>query len=922
MHPHSALKRAVSHTALKIALAAIAGGMVAVPNLAQAQAVAATETFQIPAGSLAAALRAFSDQTGLQMVYGAGIVEGKASGGASGTMSRSEALARILSGTGLTFRFNDAKTVIIEAAASGDDGERVLGAVRVQGSQDAGSALPGATPVNGINGSRDVTATEGTGSYTSNALTVGSKTAASIKDTPMSVSVLTSQRLQDQNITDLNTAMRNLPGVTIQYNGNPNDLAFYSRGFRITQFQFDGGAPLNVNPGGVVGYRPIIDLSLYDHVELVRGAAGTFNAYGNPGGVVNLVRKKPLDHTQMLLDMQIGSWDWHRITADVTGPLGFGGRLRGRFIATHQDNNFFYKIAKSTRDVLSASLEYDLTPTTLVSIGFNYQNERDLPFNGGLMRYENGDPLGLPRSTCLCFNFAKSNSENKEFFGQIEQEIGDDWTIKIKGTRIRQEGVTLTPSFGGTVNPTTLTGAYAVNSGYGYVHDRQTMAEATLDGGFSVFGLKQRIILGANYSMEDPTGSGTGIQYDIYTGQNIPFPGLGYYDDFPDIFHFDSNRYLEAVYPPGRQNLYLYADFRYLNAYANLDLEPVRGLHVTTSLRYSSYRQRSLQQNVCTYRTVIRPNDACFGKQIGDLAFTGFGLIRGQLNKGSSFSWPPSIQWRYDVTKYISVSAIYTDIYIDQSNNIDKNEVSLPPITGGNFEGELKWASPNQKTNASLSIFYTRQLGYAGTDPICEGATPDVKCTNRSTNDVGKLNLQRACCFIWNPDQENISYGFDTEFAGQVARGWQLSASYNFNYNFIRNQKQFDGSRTPLTSFAPRHRFQLWTSYIVPDSSIISGANFSLGIQAQSKTYVAGLYCKTFNDTGDRCLENVDYAYVGPARVILSGGIGYKSKSGLSFDLQVENILDKNYYEQFSSTTGGNWYGAPRSFKLTLHGKW
>ncbi len=70
---------------------------------------------------------------------------------------------------------------------------------------------------------------------------------------------------------------------------------FYSRGFAINSIQIDGGAPLTTGILGGQSFYPQIDISQYDHVELLRGAAGLFNGYGDPSGTVNLVRKKPLD---------------------------------------------------------------------------------------------------------------------------------------------------------------------------------------------------------------------------------------------------------------------------------------------------------------------------------------------------------------------------------------------------------------------------------------------------------------------------------------------------------------------------------------------------------------------------------------------------------------------------------------------------
>ncbi|WP_296615485.1 TonB-dependent receptor [Sphingomonas sp.] len=925
-------------TQFKLALLSMSAlGALALPGAAWGQAAASasqsTYDFNIPSQSLARSLSAIAERANIQVIYPDKQPNDIVAPAVKGTMTVEQALATALAGSPYTFSFPRPGVVtLVAAGGDGASGERVLGAVRVQGSQVAGGSLAGSTPVNGINGSRDVTATEGTGSYTSNALTVGSKTAASIKDTPMSVSVLTSQRLQDQNITDLNSAMRNMPGITVYNQGSTDNLGFYSRGFRITQFQFDGGAPMNINPSGA-GYRPVIDLSLYDHIELVRGATGTFNAYGDPGGVVNLVHKKPLDHQQFTLDMQIGSWDWHRISADLTGPLAFGGKLRGRLIATHQDNNFFYKVANSNRNVVSGGLEYDLTSSTLISVGLNYQKNNELPFIGGLMRYSTGEPLGLPRSTCLCFNFAKTDTENKELFGQIEQRIGAKWTARLKATRIKQDAISIYPTVTGELNPNTrddpnaLTGIYAGTDQYYYLHDRQTMLEATLDGSFRMFGRGQKIVVGANYSMENPAGSAKGIGYDIYTGDFIPFPGKQpYAGSDVDVFHFDPNEWLEPTFPAGFSGKTIYGDYRYLNVYANLELTPIKRLHVSTGVRYSAYRQRGLKQFVCDLYSVQDSSGPCFGKQIGELTFFKYGESIGSQYKGHSFSWPPSVQWHYDITDNLSGSAIYTDIYIDQSSKLDKSGAPMPPVTGKNFEGSLRWASPSAKLNAGLSVYYTKQIGYAADDPICQGDQRDRRCTNGSTRNSGQLNDQKSCCYIFNPNQQNISYGADFEISGEISRGWQLSTSYNYNYTYVKNSQLPDGRPAPLLSFAPRHRFQLWTSYNFSETSRFNGLYFGFGVQAQSETFQTGSYCASYvvdpSNGYSNCTAWVDYAFTDPGRVVLSGAVGYKVNNVLRLDLQMENLLDKTYYEQVGGTTGGNWYGSPRSFKLSLHGKW
>ncbi len=330
-------------------------GTLATPIMAEAQpAVAQGEAsfdFDVPAQPLARALSAIAERANIQVVYPDKEPLTLGSPAVRGRMTVNQALAAALAGSGYSYRYlREGVVTLVATSAEGNDGERVTGAVRIEGAQ--GSPYFGgagvAAGVNGINGSRDITATEGTGSFTSGALTIGSKAPQALKDVPQSVSVLTAERLEQQNVTDFTTAMNQLPGITLVQGATSLENTFYSRGFAIQSIQVDGGAPLTRKFAGSVGvaYIPQIDMSIYDHVELLRGAAGTFSGYGDPGGTVNLVRKKPLDHAQLTLEAQAGSWSNYRVVADATSPLALDGKLRGRLVMTYQDRHYFYDTAK------------------------------------------------------------------------------------------------------------------------------------------------------------------------------------------------------------------------------------------------------------------------------------------------------------------------------------------------------------------------------------------------------------------------------------------------------------------------------------------------------------------------------------------------------------------------------------------------
>ncbi|MFN4169997.1 MAG: STN domain-containing protein, partial [Pannonibacter phragmitetus] len=84
---------------------------------------AATASYSVPAGPLGTAISRFGDRSNLQVLYPAALVQGKTSPGVSGTLTPTEALNRILAGTGLSYRFTAANTVtIVDPAAAAATG--------------------------------------------------------------------------------------------------------------------------------------------------------------------------------------------------------------------------------------------------------------------------------------------------------------------------------------------------------------------------------------------------------------------------------------------------------------------------------------------------------------------------------------------------------------------------------------------------------------------------------------------------------------------------------------------------------------------------------------------------------------------------------------------------------------------------------
>ncbi len=880
----------------------------------------------IEPGPLAGALTQFADASGYQLLYPSELVQGKTSTGVKGAMSLPDGLAKILAGTGLSFRMLSGKTIQIETAGAAD-GEKVTGAVRVEGAQ--GSPYFGgagvAAGVNGVNGSRDITATEGTGSFTSGALTIGSKVPQALKDVPQSVSVLTNERMEQQNVTDFTTALKQLPGVTLVQGTTSLDNTFYSRGFAIKSIQVDGGAPLST----AFGFYPQIDMSIYDHVELLRGADGLFNGYGDPGGTVNLVRKKPLDHAQYVLDAQAGSWSNYRVVADATSPLALDGKLRGRLVMTWQDNRHFYDVAKDDKTLIYGIVELDATPTTLLTAGINYTKQNSVPWDNGLPRYLNGADLRLPRSTALAFPWNRWDFDTTEIFGGVEQKLGGDWTAKLNLTYNRQNSTQKLGYNERAVNPTNglgpmLSGIFIKNA------SDQFSAEAVVSGAFMLFGQRQEITIGANRVTSDNDGYTT--YASLISGTTAapyqPYPGGPLYCNSVSIcpsgrmppinvFGFEPNNplYTEPRNPLPRNRYPAWGTVQSV-AYANLRLTAFDRLHLITGLHWSRYEYEQEIDSLCTTIPATDPgySGSCFGQRIGDVYSTQ------RANYGASdLSWPPAVTLSFDVTKQLTAYVGYTDIYISQASYITPDGKSLDPVTGSNWEAGLKWAPRDGKINFSLAAYRIEQKGF----PTQVGDPQD-------------LGGGRSCCWNADPNQTNLSQGIDLEVTGEVSPGWQASVSYTYNEN------KYEGSSTgaieglPLVSIAPKHLYKLWMSYdfgMAGYRGMLAGLSISGGVNGQSSGFNSGATC--VNLVGDPnpvtgaqdCNsyaepDYVIYQFIVPAYAVFSGRIDYRLSDKWSLAVNLENILDKTYYQTTGGVTGGNWYGAPRSVIATLHAKW
>ncbi|ASG24394.1 TonB-dependent siderophore receptor [Nitrospirillum viridazoti] len=327
--------------------------------------------------------------------------------------------------------------------------------------------------------------------------TVTAKLPMTPHELPQSLSVLGAEQLQEQKLVTLDDALRQTPGVIVEpIDGNR--VNFYSRGFEITNLQFDG-IPTTMDDR--IFSPP--DLVVFDKVEVLKGPAGLLAGFGGPGGAINLVRKVPLSTTAGYANLTVGSWDNYRLEGDFTSPLNSSGTVRGRLVGTFQERDTFQDWTHQKRLLGYGTVGADLTPDTTATVGV-YRQEND--YKGGWNLPGRVNVVGgkyvlslldVPRSTSLGEKWNEDEFTTTGAFANVEHRFGDGWHVNL-GTQYldnvmdRVMAYAYTPVVVGQ-NTTTL---YAQKVRY---DQSQAGTDLSASGPFTLFGQVHEAVIGASY---------------------------------------------------------------------------------------------------------------------------------------------------------------------------------------------------------------------------------------------------------------------------------------------------------------------------------------------------------------------------------------------------------------------------------------
>ena len=278
-----------------------------------------------------------------------------------------------------------------------------------------------------VQGKNRSTRTENRDSFTTSAMRTTTGLALSPKETPQSVSVITKTQIEGQGITRLEDALKATTGVTVVRDSDRS--RFMSRGFYIDQIEEDG---VSSDVSSYVGETILnaesqTDLSVYDHIEVVRGATGLTQANGEPGGTINAVRKRPTSARQIQGSVSAGRFDTYRSELDVSGSLNSSRTVRGRLLGAWEKSGSFIDRVNSRQNVVYGVLDFDLGEKAVWTVGSLYQNRHAVPDVYGLPAGSEDHPLHLPRNAYSGAPWNNSRFTKFNLFSELRYDFNDNW---------------------------------------------------------------------------------------------------------------------------------------------------------------------------------------------------------------------------------------------------------------------------------------------------------------------------------------------------------------------------------------------------------------------------------------------------------------------------------------------------------------
>ena len=216
---------------------------------------------------------------------------------------------------------------------------------------------------------------------------IATKTDTPLLETPRSVSLMGRQTLDDLQVVNISQAHDYTVGLTPEDERGPA----FARGFRLGFY--------DLRRDGLRTYTwSVREPVALDRVQYLRGPAAVLYGDGSPGGLVNLVLKKPLPVKRYEGSVGAGERGFRRVTADATGPVTVSRRIRYRVVGAYESTDNGFENDESRWSLLPM-VSFDLGRSTTLYVDGEYYDQKGRGYRHSVPvtpEAQRGDFSGLP----------------------------------------------------------------------------------------------------------------------------------------------------------------------------------------------------------------------------------------------------------------------------------------------------------------------------------------------------------------------------------------------------------------------------------------------------------------------------------------------------------------------------------------------
>ncbi|MGV0028467.1 TonB-dependent siderophore receptor [Phormidesmis priestleyi] len=502
------------------------------------------------------------------------------------------------------------------------------------------------------------------------------RTDTPLRDVPASIQVIPQEVLRDQAINSssnpLGNAVQNVSGV--------NNLGLYggfAQSLRIRGFNvgtFDGSYFRDGIRLFTFGTPETFDL---EQIEVLKGPASVLFGEAQPGGIINLVTKKPLRDPRYSLEGSAGSFRSVQVGADFSGPLNPEKTALYRFNGYYSDAGSFRDFVTRERVFLAPVLQFSLGKNTTLTVDAAWSNETRTSDDGFVAI---GDGVAdLPRNRFIGEPFQNVRINDFSIGYLLNHRFSDQFTLR---NSLRVQWVNPERYFPLRDSLDEATGDLSLLRYFAAGEYKTISTQTNLISKFSTGSIEHQLLFGVDYSRQTDK------------------PKFGGFDDYRTINIFNPT-YSRLQYPKAELlNFFRDDAIDKVGVYLQDQIELTSNLKLLAGGRFDSYFQKRSTQDLGEPKQEFEQSDSRLSPR--------FGIV-------------------YQPTRSLSLYASYTTSF-QASFGTNRNGDGSPfaPEIGQQLEAGIK-ADLNRNLSATLAFYDLRKKNVTTDDPASSDPNDQVQ---------------------------------------------------------------------------------------------------------------------------------------------------------------------------------------------------